>query len=44
MRGKDYDERAAISIEAHTTYGINMRDQLSTHTYRATRSVNRHGK
>lgn len=44
MQGKDYDERAAISIETHTTFGINTRDQLSTHTYRATQSVNHHDK
>ncbi|KAF9231054.1 hypothetical protein BU15DRAFT_29339, partial [Melanogaster broomeanus] len=41
MRGQDYDERAASSIDIHQTYGINTRDRGSTHTRRASRAVSR---
>lgn len=43
MRGKEYDERAATSLEVHAAYGINTRDQCSTHARRASRSIARHG-
>ncbi|KAF8128147.1 hypothetical protein EV363DRAFT_1297817 [Boletus edulis] len=42
MRGQEYDERAATSINVHMEYGINSRDQPSTHNFRALRSVSRH--
>ncbi|KAF8432134.1 hypothetical protein L210DRAFT_3614367 [Boletus edulis BED1] len=44
MRGQEYDERAATSINVHMEYGINSRDQPSTHNFRALRSVSRHGE
>ncbi|KAF8126785.1 hypothetical protein EV363DRAFT_1298507 [Boletus edulis] len=43
MRGQEYDKRAATSINVHMEYGINSRDQPSTHNFRALRSVSRHG-
>lgn len=43
MRGRDFDERAAQSIEIHALLGINTRDQDSTHVRRATRSIVRQG-
>ncbi|KAG1746028.1 uncharacterized protein EDB91DRAFT_1080250 [Suillus paluster] len=39
MRGRDFDERAAQSMEVHTSLGINTRDQDATHVRRATRSI-----
>ncbi|KAG6374675.1 hypothetical protein JVT61DRAFT_4044 [Boletus reticuloceps] len=44
MRGKEYDDRAAASIELHAAYSINRRDQCSTHARRASRSIAWHGK
>ena len=44
MRGQEYDERAATSINIHKAYGINPRDRPSTYNHRALRSVSRHGK
>lgn len=43
MQGKDYDGRTFSSIEIHKLYGINTRDNASTHNFRALRSVSRHG-
>lgn len=44
MRGQEYDERATTSINIHTAYGINPRDQPSTHIHCASRSISQHGK
>ncbi|KIK44261.1 hypothetical protein CY34DRAFT_80290 [Suillus luteus UH-Slu-Lm8-n1] len=43
MRGRDFDERAARSMEVHSSLGINTRDQDSTHIRRASRSIVRQG-
>ena len=44
MRGQEYNERAAMSINIHKAYVINPRDRPSTHDHRALRSVSQHGK
>ena len=42
MRGMQYDRRATASLELHSTQGIYIRDQESTHFRRMERLVNRH--
>ncbi|KAF8547224.1 hypothetical protein OG21DRAFT_1425240 [Imleria badia] len=44
MHGQEYDERAFRSIAIHNSYGINTQYQASTHHFRASRSVSRHGR
>jgi hypothetical protein len=43
MRGMEYDARAMSGIELTDTYGIHIRDQLSTHFRRSTRAIVRSG-
>ena len=44
MRGQQHDMRMVSSIDLHINHSINPRDALSTHTFRATRTINRAGK
>lgn len=44
MHGQDYDERVSSSIHIQSRYGIQTRDQISTHLYRTSRTVTRLGK
>ncbi|KIJ15696.1 hypothetical protein PAXINDRAFT_11296 [Paxillus involutus ATCC 200175] len=39
MRGQDYDEWVAMSIDIHDAYGINTRDRGSTHTHHASWAI-----
>ena len=43
MRGQQYDKRMISSINLHISQGINSRDTIATHTFRATRSISRTG-
>ncbi|KAG9309525.1 hypothetical protein JVU11DRAFT_10504 [Chiua virens] len=44
MRGQQYDMRVTSSIDLHINHGINPRDAVSTHTFRAIRSITHTGK
>jgi hypothetical protein len=43
MRGQQRDMQMLSSINLHVSHGINTRDTVSTHTFRATHTVNRTG-
>ena len=43
MRGQQRDMQMISSIDLHISHGINTNDIVSTHTFRATRTVNRTG-
>lgn len=43
MHSRDFDDRAARSMDIHASLGISTHDQNATHTHRATRSIVRQG-
>lgn len=43
MRGQQCDMRTISGIDVNISYGINHRDTISTHAFRAVRTVNRTG-
>ena len=43
MRGQQHDMQMISGIDLHVSQGINTRDTISTHTFRATRAVSRTG-
>ena len=43
MRGQQHDTRMISSINLHVSQGVNSRDTIATHTFRATRSISRTG-
>ena len=44
MHAQEYDDRMEASINIHTIYGINTRDNVATHANRVSQSISRQGK